>query len=216
MEIKDVRKRVWRQHDSQKPIRRPHNLEQLAVYALRGGLRSFALGYSLRAGVGLVFALFRILSALQNPKRLKTAPTLIRKALLGEDAARFGGMLGIFTAVYKWVDQGLRLYNPGRRGKGKSEPWHAAVAGGLSALGLLAEKPGRRVTFAQQLFVRGLQGCYNYAHWRNWVHVPNGDVILFGLSNGYIMYSWLSASSLFVTSYSSADLPRSASGGALL
>lgn len=189
--MQDVRRKVWRQPTPDHPIRRPHTLEQLLVFALRGGLRSFGLGYSLRAGVALVFALFRILSAKNNKRRVAIAPDLIKRAFLGEDAVRFGGMLGLFTAVWKFVDSGLRIYNPGVRGRGKSEPWHAAVAGGLSAVGLLAEKESRRVSLAQQLFVRGLQGTYNYAHWRKWVHVPNGDVILFGLANGWIMYCWL-------------------------
>jgi len=38
--------------------------------------------------------------------------------------------------------------------RGKTERWHALVAGGVAGLAVAFEKKGRRVTIAQQLFVR--------------------------------------------------------------
>jgi hypothetical protein len=42
-----------------------------------------------------------------------------------------------------------------------------------------------------RMFVRGLQGSYNQYTPRLGIHVPHGDVILFGLCCGQIMFSWL-------------------------
>ena len=60
-----------------------------------------------------------------------------------------------------------------------------------SGLSVFAERPARRITYGQQLFVRGLQGWYNMLHARGLVHVPNGDVLLFGAACGQIMLAWL-------------------------
>ncbi|TKY85025.1 hypothetical protein EX895_006105 [Sporisorium graminicola] len=75
----------------------------------------------------------------------------------------------------------------------RSKVWHAYVAGAVSALGLLVESPSNRITLAQQLFVRGLEGSYNVAHERGLVNIPYGAVITFGLACGQIMWAWLEA-----------------------
>ncbi|KAF7301198.1 hypothetical protein MIND_00684500 [Mycena indigotica] len=69
--------------------------------------------------------------------------------------------------------------------------WHAAVAGAIAGgLALMWEKRSRRVMFAQQLFVRGLQGIYNdYSeHWG--ISIPHGASIVFALACGQIMYAF--------------------------
>lgn len=111
---------------------------------------------------------------------------MILNALFGETAIRFGVMFGTFAAIYRWTFHGLRLYNPGPRGKGKEERWHAAAAGALASAALMAERPSARVTLAQQILVRGLQGVYHRFRKRG-LNIPNGDVLLFGLACGQIM-----------------------------
>jgi len=75
----------------------------------------------------------------------------------------------------------------------RSKVWHAYVAGAVSALAVLAEKKDTRVTLAQQLFVRGLEGSYNVMHAKKWVSIPHGAVLVFGIACGQIMYAWLHA-----------------------
>jgi len=74
----------------------------------------------------------------------------------------------------------------------KTRRWYSILAGsvaGAAAVGF--EKPGRRTTIAQQLFVRGLQGSYNAFSAKSGYSVPHGDVLLFSLCCGQILYSFL-------------------------
>ncbi|KAF5354601.1 hypothetical protein D9758_011180 [Tetrapyrgos nigripes] len=74
----------------------------------------------------------------------------------------------------------------------RTQRWHAAFAGAIAGgLGVLWEKKSRRVTIAQQLFVRGLQGSYNSWSTNRGISIPHGDVLLFSLVCGQIMYAWL-------------------------
>lgn len=98
----------------------------------------------------------------------------------------------MFVFLFRFTHNALRIFNVGPRGPGKHEYWHAAVAGAVSGLSVFAERPARRITYGQQLFVRGLQGWYNMLHARGLVHIPNGDVLLFGAACGQIMMAWLS------------------------
>lgn len=41
------------------------------------------------------------------------------------------------------------------------------------------------------MFVRGLQGSYNQYAPKFGVNVPHGDLLVFGLCCGQIMYAWL-------------------------
>ncbi|KAJ9477669.1 hypothetical protein PHBOTO_001240 [Pseudozyma hubeiensis] len=75
----------------------------------------------------------------------------------------------------------------------RSKVWHAYVAGAISALGVMVETHENRVSLAQQLFVRGLEGQYNVAHDRGLINIPYGAVIVFGLACGQIMWAWLEA-----------------------
>lgn len=60
------------------------------------------------------------------------------------------------TQVFLWkmAIHLLRLYNPGKKGRQRTESWHAPLAGAISGLAVLAETPRNRVGIAQQLFVR--------------------------------------------------------------
>ena len=42
-----------------------------------------------------------------------------------------------------------------------------------------------------RMFVRGLQGSYNLYTPRFGIHIPHGDILLFGACCGQIMYAWL-------------------------
>ncbi|CAD6930523.1 unnamed protein product [Tilletia controversa] len=83
----------------------------------------------------------------------------------------------------------------------RSKIWHAYVAGAVSALAVLAERKETRVTLAQQLFVRGLEGSYNVMHAKNWISIPHGAVLVFGIACGQIMYAWLHAPDTLPRSY---------------
>lgn len=48
----------------------------------------------------------------------------------------------------------LRIYNPGKKGRQRTEFWHAPFAGAVSGLAILAESPKNRAGIAQQLLVR--------------------------------------------------------------
>ena len=85
--------------------------------------------------------------------------------------------------------QKRRAFTPDPR----SKVWHAYVAGAISALAVLVESHDNRVSLAQQLFVRGLEGSYNVAHERGLINIPYGAVITFGLACGQIMWAWLEA-----------------------
>ncbi|KAF5363336.1 hypothetical protein D9756_000078 [Leucocoprinus leucothites] len=70
--------------------------------------------------------------------------------------------------------------------------WHAALAGAVAGgLAIIWEKRNRRGLIAQQLFVRGLQGSYNAYTTRKGIRVPHGDVLVFTLACGQIMYGFL-------------------------
>ncbi|KAF7304701.1 Sulfate permease [Mycena kentingensis (nom. inval.)] len=73
----------------------------------------------------------------------------------------------------------------------KTRRWHAALAGGIAGgLAILWEKRSRRVIFAQQLFVRGLQGSYNAFSERHGITIPYGSILLFAAACGQIMYAF--------------------------
>ncbi|KAF9516869.1 hypothetical protein BS47DRAFT_1371618 [Hydnum rufescens UP504] len=69
--------------------------------------------------------------------------------------------------------------------------WHAIVAGAIAGLSVLWEKKERRITIAQQIFVRGLQGSWNVWSPRLGIHIPYGSVLAFSLCCGQIMYAFL-------------------------
>ncbi|TFK43977.1 hypothetical protein BDQ12DRAFT_623280 [Crucibulum laeve] len=74
----------------------------------------------------------------------------------------------------------------------KTRRWHAALAGAVAGgLAIMWEKRSRRAIIAQQMFVRGLQGSYNAYTTRRNIRVPHGDVLVFALACGQIMYGFL-------------------------
>ncbi|KAJ7635012.1 hypothetical protein FB45DRAFT_830570 [Roridomyces roridus] len=73
----------------------------------------------------------------------------------------------------------------------RTRRWHSTVAGAISGgLALMCETRGRRVAFAQQIFVRGLQGTYNTYSEKWGISIPYGAVLVFSLACGQIMYAF--------------------------
>ncbi|KAI1795063.1 hypothetical protein LXA43DRAFT_939525 [Ganoderma leucocontextum] len=70
--------------------------------------------------------------------------------------------------------------------------WYSAFAGALAgAIAIMFEKRSRRVGIAQQMFVRGLQGSFNAMSDKHGFKIPHGDVLVFTLCCGQIMYAFL-------------------------
>ncbi|KAJ7634980.1 hypothetical protein FB45DRAFT_910404 [Roridomyces roridus] len=73
----------------------------------------------------------------------------------------------------------------------RTRRWHAALAGAIAgSLAILWEKRNRRGVIAQQMFVRGLQGSYNFYSEKHGISVPYGAVIVFSMACGQIMYAF--------------------------
>jgi hypothetical protein len=57
------------------------------------------------------------------------------------------------------------------------------------------------------MFVRGLQGSYNLYAPKFGVHVPHGDLLVFGLCCGQIMYAWLVSPETIPREYNAWSVP---------
>jgi hypothetical protein len=84
--------------------------------------------------------------------KLKAA--ILLRSLYAPEPFRFGTMFGAYVFIWKMALHLLRLFNPGHKGKGRTEFWHAPFAGALSGLAVLAETKSSRIGIAQQTFVR--------------------------------------------------------------
>ncbi|KAI0722482.1 hypothetical protein C8Q76DRAFT_615216 [Earliella scabrosa] len=74
----------------------------------------------------------------------------------------------------------------------KTRWWYSACAGSIAgAIAILFEKRSRQVGIAQQMFVRGLQGSFNAMSDKHGFKIPHGDVLIFTLCCGQIMYGFL-------------------------
>ncbi|TFK28921.1 hypothetical protein FA15DRAFT_664558 [Coprinopsis marcescibilis] len=82
--------------------------------------------------------------------------------------------------------------------------WNAAMAGLIAgALAIMWEKRTRQGVISQQMFVRGLQGTYNAFAARKGFKIPLGDVLVFVLASGQIMYGFLLRPDTLPRSYNS-------------
>ncbi|KAL7423098.1 hypothetical protein Q5752_002397 [Cryptotrichosporon argae] len=186
---------VWRPKHEKKVF--PTDAERALLLALRRGLRSCILAFCVRAGINVLLVLFR--------RRLRWR--VLRHAVFGAEPFRFGGMIGSFTLLNTLTLHLLRLAPPWsyvrrrmkaglarpsfgppeREGDEGERRWQAAVAGAVGSLGLLFETAGRRTGVAQQMFVRGLQATYNQLGF----DMPHGELLVFGMCCGQIMFAWL-------------------------
>ncbi|WWD04851.1 hypothetical protein V865_002922 [Kwoniella europaea PYCC6329] len=213
---------VWRSQNEKKLL--PRDPERAGILALKRGLRSFLLAFSVRAGINVLLALFR------NLRNEKLRLALFRHAIFGQEPFRFGAMLGTFTFLNTLTLHMLRLappigyyrrrlknglFNkptfgpPEREGDEGERRWQAAVAGAVGSLGLLWESQSRRTGVAQQMFVRGLQASYNQYTPRLGIHIPHGDLLVFGACCGQIMFAWLCSPETIPREYSAWILQAS-------
>ncbi|KAF8506075.1 hypothetical protein F5888DRAFT_1840039 [Russula emetica] len=73
----------------------------------------------------------------------------------------------------------------------KTRRWHSVLAGAVAgAVAISFEKRSRQTVIAQQLFVRGLQGSYNAYSEKRGFHIPHGEVLVFALACGQIVYAY--------------------------
>ncbi|ORY24308.1 hypothetical protein BCR39DRAFT_547390 [Naematelia encephala] len=207
---------VWRDKDEKRLL--PKDTERASVLAFKRGLRSFLLAFSVRAGVNVLLMLFRTM------RRKKLRLALLGHAIFGPEPFRFGAMIGTFTFLNTLTLHLLRLAPPlsyfrrrlktglfirptfgppEREGDEGERRWQAAVAGAVGSLGLLWESRSRRTGVAQQMFVRGLQGTYNHYTPRFGIHIPHGDLLLFGACCGQIMFAFLLSPETMPREYSS-------------
>ncbi|KAI7815802.1 hypothetical protein BC939DRAFT_87666 [Gamsiella multidivaricata] len=109
---------------------------------------------------------------------------IFKDSFFGADALRFGSFFGAFSFLWKFVNNGLRLY------RGKDDRINGAVAGAIAGLAILIESHERRVTFAQQMLIRAGQGVYNAGKHRGVFRFRHGDAVLFALACGQVMYAY--------------------------
>ncbi|TIA82736.1 hypothetical protein E3P84_02193 [Wallemia ichthyophaga] len=208
---RNVLSSVWRPKN-QKP-RRPEDFERLIVFATRGAARTFMLTFGMRSMLNVVLALVSLVKA------RKVTGALLRKSLLTLEPIRFGLQFGIprpshyilrhesFVWLWRFTHHALRMKD------GEHKRWHAWVAGAVSSLGSLAETRGNRLALGQQLTVRGLQGMYRSCKARNWISIPHGEFLIFGLACGQIMYAWIMSPDTIPKAYNDwwVFLPRARS-----
>ncbi|KAF8960103.1 hypothetical protein BGZ46_001639 [Entomortierella lignicola] len=143
---------------------------------------------------------------------------VLKHAVLGairQDALRFGAFFGTFSFLWKFVNNGLKLY------RGTDDRINGAIAGELkitkakqqlrenipiindkyfadfqltsgaiAGLSILIENHERRVTFAQQMFIRSMQGVYHAGKHRGQFSFRHGDALLFALASAQVMYAY--------------------------
>ncbi|OBZ70095.1 hypothetical protein A0H81_09796 [Grifola frondosa] len=74
----------------------------------------------------------------------------------------------------------------------RTRRWYSVLAGALAGgIAITFETRNRRVGIAQQMFVRGLQGSFNALSNKHGFRIPHGDVIVFSLCCGQILYGFL-------------------------
>lgn len=181
----------------------PRSYQEAVLHAVRGGLRSFALGYGLRSGVLVllkilqllrkspryVFFCFQSINALLKYKfhrnRRFSIGDLCWQTLLSRDSLQYGLATGTFAFNWKLMLHVMRIYRQ------KSDRLNSAVGGALAGLSLLFLPKDTRCTFSVQMLLRALQLLYNYHKAQNNFQIPHGSALLFSLCGSQIMYAYL-------------------------
>lgn len=151
----------------------------------RGTVKSFAIGYSVKAAA---FFFKFLATSLKSPNRGKK----LLEVLFNQENLRFGFFLGLFTGILKMVISILRIITRGNHGS------HYFVAGFLGAyLSLFLLPKGSRSIWAYFLLPRAFDCCYNHLvskgklKKRSWHYV-----LLFALMNTFTVYCYVGESYL--------------------
>ncbi|KAG0066095.1 hypothetical protein BGZ89_007624 [Linnemannia elongata] len=152
--------------------------EGVLKHAILGAIRSGGLSYGAKALVNLCLGMLKVM------KGKGSFLTVAKDAFTGADALRFGSFFGMFSFLWKLVNNGLTLY------RGTDDRINGAIAGAIAGLALFIEAPERRVTFAQQMFIRSMQGVYNAGKYRGQFSFRHGDALLFAIGSAQVMYAY--------------------------
>ncbi|KAF9541211.1 hypothetical protein EC957_003344 [Mortierella hygrophila] len=152
--------------------------EGVLKHAILGAIRSFGVSYGAKALVNLCLGMLKVM------KGKGSFLTNAKDAFTGVDALRFGSFFGMFSFLWKLVNNGLTLY------RGTDDRINGAIAGAIAGLALFIEAPERRVTFAQQMFIRSMQGVYNAGKYRGQFSFRHGDAFLFAIGSAQVMYAY--------------------------
>ncbi|KAF9578933.1 hypothetical protein BGW38_005026 [Lunasporangiospora selenospora] len=147
-------------------------------HALLGAIRSGGVTYGMKALVNLCLGMLKLM------KGKGSFAQIFKESFFGMDAIRFGTFFSSFSFLWKFVNNGLKLY------RGKDDRVNGAIAGAIAGLAILVESKERRVTFAQQMFVRAGQGVYNAGKHRGVFSFRHGDAALFALACGQVLYAY--------------------------
>ncbi|CAG8522836.1 5378_t:CDS:2 [Ambispora gerdemannii] len=160
-------------------VKKPDTYNAILMHAITGGLRTYLLAHGARGGLNFFLQLTMMLR--KSKIRIGHA---FRYGFFGKDALRFGLAFGGFSFLWKLINNGLR------HARGKDDRWNGMVAGSIAGLSILAEKRERRISIAQQLFVRAMQGVYNAGRARDYFHFPHGDSLLFAVCSAQLLYAY--------------------------
>ncbi|CAG8501558.1 8173_t:CDS:2 [Ambispora leptoticha] len=160
-------------------VKKPDTYKAILAHAITGGLRTYLLAHGARGALNFILHLTMMLR-----KRKLRIGRAFKYGFFGKDALRFGLAFGGFSFLWKLINNGLR------HTRGKDDMWNGMVAGSIAGLSILAEKRERRITIAQQLFVRAMQGVYNAGQAREYFHFPHGDSILFAVCSAQLLYAY--------------------------
>ncbi|KAF9983769.1 hypothetical protein BGZ75_004756 [Mortierella antarctica] len=152
--------------------------EGVLRHAILGALRSGGVTYGVKALVNLCLGMLKLM------KGKASFGKIVKDAFTGQDAVRFGCFFGTFSFLWKLVNNGLGLY------RGADDRINGAIAGAVAGLALLIETHERRVTFAQQMFMRSMQGLYNAGKYRGQFSFRHGDALMFAIGSAQIMYAY--------------------------
>ncbi|KAG0312870.1 hypothetical protein BGZ97_010763 [Linnemannia gamsii] len=152
--------------------------EGVLKHAILGAIRSGGVSYAAKALVNLCLGMLKVM------KGKGSFLTTAKDAFTGADALRFGSFFGMFSFLWKLVNNGLNLY------RGTDDRINGAIAGAVAGLALFIEAPERRVTFAQQMFIRSMQGVYNAGKYRGQFSFRHGDALLFAIGSAQVMYAY--------------------------